>query len=72
MIILCKLICDLFGQVVSLLELVKRCSSQHPEIAALFYDELANVMCGSGGLDPKVQVGILGLDKLPYTLMTVL
>jgi Fanconi anemia group D2 protein len=50
-----RLSADAYKQVISLLELVKRCSSQHPEIAALFYDELANVMCSSGGLDHKVQ-----------------
>uniref|UniRef100_A0A667XEY6 FA complementation group D2 n=1 Tax=Myripristis murdjan TaxID=586833 RepID=A0A667XEY6_9TELE len=42
------------GQVVALLELVQSCSKSSPEAAALYYDELANLILSST-LDPKVQ-----------------
>uniref|UniRef100_A0A667XVX7 FA complementation group D2 n=1 Tax=Myripristis murdjan TaxID=586833 RepID=A0A667XVX7_9TELE len=41
-------------QVVALLELVQSCSKSSPEAAALYYDELANLILSST-LDPKVQ-----------------
>uniref|UniRef100_A0A667XEQ8 FA complementation group D2 n=1 Tax=Myripristis murdjan TaxID=586833 RepID=A0A667XEQ8_9TELE len=40
--------------VVALLELVQSCSKSSPEAAALYYDELANLILSST-LDPKVQ-----------------
>uniref|UniRef100_A0A667XHB4 FA complementation group D2 n=1 Tax=Myripristis murdjan TaxID=586833 RepID=A0A667XHB4_9TELE len=52
------------GQVVALLELVQSCSKSSPEAAALYYDELANLILSST-LDPKVQVCL----KLTCTLL---
>lgn len=43
-------------QVSALLELVKSSSESSPEAAALYYDELANLIM-STDLDPQVQVG---------------
>lgn len=42
-------------QVTALLELVKSSSESSPEAAALYYDELANLI-QSTTLDPQVQV----------------
>ena len=42
-------------QVTALLELVKSSSESSPEAAALYYDELANLIASSS-LDPQVQV----------------
>lgn len=42
-------------QVTALLELVKSSSESSPEAAALYYDELANLILISN-LDPQVQV----------------
>ncbi len=42
-------------QVTALLELVKSSSESSPEAAALYYDELANLILSST-LDPQVQV----------------
>jgi hypothetical protein len=47
---------SLYKQVINLLQLVKTSSSRMPEGAALFMDELANVV-GKGHLDTKVEVG---------------
>ncbi|KAM6980739.1 Fanconi anemia group D2 protein [Aplochiton taeniatus] len=44
-------------QVTGLLDLVKSCSESSPEAAALYYDELANLIL-TGTLDPQVQTGI--------------
>ncbi|GCC35580.1 hypothetical protein chiPu_0014066 [Chiloscyllium punctatum] len=41
-------------QATALLELVRTCSEQSPEAAALYYDELANLV-QKGNLDPQVQ-----------------
>ncbi|XP_059505732.1 Fanconi anemia group D2 protein isoform X2 [Stegostoma tigrinum] len=43
-----------FRQATALLELVRTCSEQSPEAAALYYDELANLV-QKGKLDPQVQ-----------------
>ncbi|XP_072437973.1 Fanconi anemia group D2 protein isoform X1 [Chiloscyllium punctatum] len=43
-----------FRQATALLELVRTCSEQSPEAAALYYDELANLV-QKGNLDPQVQ-----------------
>lgn len=48
-------------QVTALLELVKSSSESSPEAAALFYDELANLILSSA-LDPQVQVGLRNLQ----------
>lgn len=42
-------------QVTALLELVKSSSESSPEAAALYYDELANLIWSSA-LDPQVEV----------------
>lgn len=47
-------VCSLL-QVSALLELVKSSSESSPEAAALYYDELANLIM-STVLDPQVQV----------------
>ena len=44
-------------KVVSLLELVRSSSNKMPEAAALFFDELANIM-EQRQLDRKVEVGL--------------
>ena len=44
-------------QVTALLELVRSSSDSSPEAAALYYDELANLILSST-LDPQVQVGL--------------
>lgn len=44
-------------QVTALLELVRSSSESSPEAAALYYDELANLMWSST-LDPQVQVSL--------------
>lgn len=44
-------------QVTALLELVKSSSESSPEAAALYYDELANLI-QSTTLDPQVQVSL--------------
>lgn len=46
---------SLYKQVINLLQLVKTSSSRMSEAAALFMDELANVV-GKGHLDSKVEV----------------
>ena len=46
---------SLYKQVINLLQLVKTSSSRMSEAAALFMDELANVV-GQGHLDSKVEV----------------
>ncbi|XP_041048128.1 Fanconi anemia group D2 protein [Carcharodon carcharias] len=43
-----------FRQATALLELVRTCSEHSPEAAALYYDELANLV-QKGNLDPQVQ-----------------
>ncbi|XP_062923633.1 Fanconi anemia group D2 protein isoform X1 [Mobula hypostoma] len=43
-----------FRQVSALLELVRTCSEHSPEAAALYYDEMANLV-QKGNLDPQVQ-----------------
>lgn len=48
-------LCVLPVQVTALLELVKSSSESSPEAAALYYDELANLVMSST-LDPQVQV----------------
>lgn len=48
-------LCLLPVQVTALLELVKSSSESSPEAAALYYDELANLVMSST-LDPQVQV----------------
>ncbi|XP_005799947.3 Fanconi anemia group D2 protein [Xiphophorus maculatus] len=50
-------------QVTALLELVKSSSESSPEAAALYYDELANLICSSA-LDPQVEemIGMSVLD----------
>ncbi|XP_076003565.1 Fanconi anemia group D2 protein [Genypterus blacodes] len=45
---------ETFRQVTGLLELVQSCSESSPEAAALYYDELANLILSSS-LDPQVQ-----------------
>uniref|UniRef100_A0A3Q3XSE3 Uncharacterized protein n=1 Tax=Mola mola TaxID=94237 RepID=A0A3Q3XSE3_MOLML len=45
---------ETFRQVTALLELVKSSSESSPEAAALYYDELANLIASSS-LDPQVQ-----------------
>lgn len=45
-------------QVTALLELVKSSSESSPEAAALYYDELANLIMSST-LDPQVQVCLI-------------
>ncbi|XP_070814866.1 Fanconi anemia group D2 protein [Chaetodon trifascialis] len=48
---------EMFRQVTALLELVKSSSESSPEAAALYYDELANLIL-STSLDPQVQEAI--------------
>ncbi|XP_076603581.1 Fanconi anemia group D2 protein [Chaetodon auriga] len=48
---------EMFRQVTALLELVKSSSESSPEAAALYYDELANLILNSS-LDPQVQEAI--------------
>lgn len=48
-------VCVFLLQVSALLELVKSSSESSPEAAALYYDELANLIM-STVLDPQVQV----------------
>ncbi|XP_051874536.1 Fanconi anemia group D2 protein [Pristis pectinata] len=43
-----------FRQATALLELVRTCSEHSPEAAALYYDEMANLV-QKGNLDPQVQ-----------------
>ncbi|XP_055503999.1 Fanconi anemia group D2 protein isoform X1 [Leucoraja erinacea] len=43
-----------FRQATALLELVRSCSEHSPEAAALYYDEMANLV-QKGNLDPQVQ-----------------
>lgn len=54
-------------QVSGLLELVKSSSESSPEAAALYYDELANLILSST-LDPQVQV----CPKQTFTILPVL
>lgn len=58
-----------------LLELVSSSSESSPESAALYYDELANLILSST-LDPQVQVGLKQiffhtsyLNRSPYLLI---
>ncbi|XP_065829694.1 Fanconi anemia group D2 protein-like isoform X2 [Oscarella lobularis] len=46
---------DAAQQVTHLLELVRKCSASCPEVAALFYDELATVTQRQRGLDPRIR-----------------
>uniref|UniRef100_M3ZHF3 FA complementation group D2 n=1 Tax=Xiphophorus maculatus TaxID=8083 RepID=M3ZHF3_XIPMA len=49
--------------VTALLELVKSSSESSPEAAALYYDELANLICSSA-LDPQVEQEMIGMSVL--------
>uniref|UniRef100_UPI003AAD53E2 Fanconi anemia group D2 protein n=1 Tax=Centroberyx gerrardi TaxID=166262 RepID=UPI003AAD53E2 len=49
---------ETYRQVTALLELVQSCSESSPEAAALYYDELANLILNST-LDPQVQEWIV-------------
>lgn len=46
---------DVFKQILGLLDLVKSSCGQAPEAAALFFDELANIV-QKGDLHPKILV----------------
>uniref|UniRef100_A0A3P9NXE1 FA complementation group D2 n=1 Tax=Poecilia reticulata TaxID=8081 RepID=A0A3P9NXE1_POERE len=52
-------------QVTALLELVKSSSESSPEAAALYYDELANLIWSSA-LDPQVEVRLRNFPKKNY------
>ena len=63
----CVCVC-LLSQVAALLELVKSSSESSAEAAALYYDELANLILSSI-LDPQVQVCLKPtFIKLPFLI----
>lgn len=57
------------AQMKALLELLKSSSQSSPEAAALYYDELANLVTTSN-LDPQVQVCLTLTLSLPHELQS--